>query len=170
MSYQLLINALTGVAETILPTVKVYNGTLDQISRSSVRNDFPQIGIQEAFQMNQTKIGAPYTGTIIIDFFLQDFRDSTPQQTRNITASMAELSRQFLDVCKDYLPTLGIELSNIVTVPQYKRLANNMSGVSVQCGFVVSGCDSNVMPDLSEYMKEISRNVNPYEWTGIRSR
>lgn len=172
-SYLRLVDGLSGVAETMLAGIQVYNGTLDQINQdvlASGNADLPMIGIQEGFAMTQREVDDQVKeGRIVIDFGLQDTPDSKPQHTRNIVASLDILIDQFLDQVLNVYGLYDLQVMNIERRPFYKRM-DCISGMMLQFDYRIGQCGPNVFPDLSEFMNEISKNVSPYDWQGITQR
>ena len=167
-SYARIVATLKAVCEALIPNSRFISATWDQISMETMHITEPVLfGLNQGFQLRRENVqDNSERATIILDIAIKDDTDSDSEQQQNLLHSADIIANQLLDELEAVWIDNGIQVVNITKVPYYKKWGLLVSGVGLQMDLIVNTCLPWTWPDLSSYMQEISRNVDPFDWQG----
>lgn len=169
-SYARIVAILKGVAEGMLSDVKFIAATWDTISDETVATtEQVLIGLEQGFQLSRrSPDDNTEQGTIIVDIGLQDDYANDSIQQYNLLASADIIANQYIQELAAVSATYGVQFSNIVKIPYYKKFGRLISGVGLQMEVRVNTCQPYEWGDLGEFAGAISASVNPFDWANFQ--
>jgi hypothetical protein len=165
-TYAHIVAVLKGVAEGMLPSVKFISATWDTISDETISTtEQVLIGLEQGFQLRRRSTDDnTEQGTIIVDIGLQDNYASDSVQQYNLLASADIIANQYIQELAAVSVAYGVQFSNIVKIPYYKKFGRVISGVGLQMDVSVNTCQAYEWGDLGEFAGAISAQVSPFDW------
>lgn len=171
-SYKLINGVWRGVSEAAFPNVKYVIATRDNVAKVQLKKGQVLIAIFDGYQLRRTnnKDSTEQTQNFFFMVGLQDTYQSSSVEQENAVATADILADQMLDDLEAIGEDLAFDFTDIIKTPVYKQGGDTVSGMTVQMNISITRCQDNIFPNLQEYIGQIGRKIDPYDWQGITKR
>ena len=153
-----------GIAKGLFPDANYAIGYPDELNLAAEDSENLFIGLNMFMVFNRSKADASTEETTVtIEFALRDTFETNSEQQMNILQSCEICANAFLNELDSESLKEYISVTSVRKVPFRKKYASTNSGMLLEIGLSISTCFVVQVP-RTQYIQEISRNVNPVDW------
>ena len=171
-SYAKINGWVRGVSESLFPSVLFLAATWDEMSQDSAKTtESLIIGLNQGYQISRPSPDSnSESAQLVIDIGVMDQLDSDSIQQMNLLTTCDVFAEKMITALVSTGVAASIQISGIKKIPFYKKWAPLISGVALVIEVQSAGCGDYTYADMTKYMKDIGRDINPIDWQGTLPR